>query len=139
MDAKNKTAVAKIPKKKTLAKKKPGLRKFTPAQLEKAIRASNGIISQAARILNCSRELVCIRIKEYPRMLEILEESREAVLDFCEGKVMQHITNDSESMLQYYLNSQGRARGYGKNPEMNVNIAGTIERIIIESVEPKND
>lgn len=132
---------AEKPKRKRyrLAPKVGPPRAFTDEELILAIKTAKGNLAQVAKILNVSRTTICNHVNASQAILDLVEECREELLDFCEGKVIQHIANDSESMLQYYLNSQGRKRGYGKGLDSEISIHGTIERIIIESVKPSDD
>lgn len=41
-------------------------------------------------------------------------EVRETVVDFAESKLMENIGENSSRDIQFFLNAQGKARGYGQ-------------------------
>lgn len=136
--------MSKAAKKATAAKKKmpttPGRpREYTPAQIEKALRSARGNISEAARMLKCGRSTVVLYIERYPELKNVVTEAREAMLDFAESKLRQHIENDSERMLQFFLQTQGRRRGYRTDTNGLYDNGSAVGRIVIEIIDPAQD
>lgn len=93
-------------------------KKFTAAEVIKAIEGSKGIISQAARKLGCTRQTVYNYVENYVTVKEALENEREDLLDFVEGKLLGEINNGNMTAIIFYLKTQGKSRGYVERQEV---------------------
>lgn len=133
------TKTAKATQKSTPSKRRPVVRgpggkpqKFTPEQIAAALRATRGLLSDAAKQLGCSRQTISDYLERYPELKTVIVEAREAMLDFAEAKLYQHIAEGSERLLQFHLQTQGRRRGYRTDAPAVAEGAGAIQRVVIE-------
>lgn len=52
-------------------------------------------------------------------MQHVVQEARDARLDFAEGKLDEKIDNGDTAALIFFLKTQGRSRGYGQDESSN--------------------
>lgn len=56
------------------------------------------------------------------KLAEGLEAAEEAIIDFAESKLVEHINNDDVQALIFFLRTKGKKRGYVEKIETDVNI-----------------
>jgi len=56
------------------------------------------------------------------KLAEGLEAAEEAVIDFAESKLVEHINNNDVQALIFFLRTKGKKRGYVEKTETDVNI-----------------
>lgn len=95
--------------------------KFTIDEVKKALISASGFTSIAAEILNCSQKTINNYVNNYPELNDTLKEIREKTLDFAESKLLKHIKDDNFNALKFFLQTQGKKRGYIERTE-NVNL-----------------
>lgn len=81
-------------------------------ELLDAIKGSYGIISTIAGRLHCDWHTVDDTIKLYPECIQALEDEKECVLDFTEGKAIERIKEGDGTMIRFMLATKGKKRGY---------------------------
>lgn len=95
-------------------KRVPIYRKLTEADdefIEKEIRAFRPMYI-IAKELGCDRRTLSTYIKK--NMPDVIKDMREAMLDVAEAKLLQNINSGNENAIEYFLDKQGRDRGYGE-------------------------
>jgi len=131
--------VITVAKKKVVKKKKKVIKKVTKkkkkveiyeslqndngghtsvAQFVEALRAGGGYLSQAAKTLGITRQAVSQRVKRSARLQELLEDIKETYLDLAESKLIKGVDNGEAWAIKYYLNTQGKKRGYVERHEL---------------------
>lgn len=65
------------------------------------------------------------------KLAEGLEAADEAILDFAESKLVEHIQNDDVQALIFFLRTKGKKRGYVEKTESDVNI-NAFEKLMQE-------
>ena len=65
------------------------------------------------------------------KLAEGLEAADEAILDFAESKLVEHIQNDDVQALMFFLRTKGKKRGYVEKTESDVNI-NAFEKLMQE-------
>lgn len=90
-------------------------------EVAEALRASYGIVTQAARRLGCSRQTVHKKINKYKTVREARDEGRARAVDEGEGRLMK-IVKDSDhkdhfKAVRMLLRTQGKNRGYSERHE----------------------
>lgn len=80
----------------------------------KALEASFGILTDAAKKLRVHRKTLAEWIKDDPELAEARDYARDMLLDLGETKLMQNVRAGKERSVQYLLDTQGRQRGYGQ-------------------------
>ena len=97
--------------------------KVSNKQLEEALLKSCGNISLASKMLSeligqpISRQTVHQRVKKSPRLQEICEQAREAIVDMAESALSDRISEGDTRAIIYALESKGKERGWGKKIE----------------------
>lgn len=125
--------------KKTPKRKKPDgtapncKTQTTIAEVEKAIGKCGGNLSAAARALKITRTAVVHRITAHPHLKELLEECREAQLDFAEAKLEEKIKKGETVPLLFYLKCQGKKRGFVERQEITGKDGGPIAQVEIQA------
>ena len=66
------------------------------------------------------------------KLAEGLEAAEEAIIDFAESKLVQHINNDDVQALIFFLRTKGKKRGYVEKTESDVNI-NQFEKLMQET------
>jgi hypothetical protein len=81
-------------------------------QIAIAIKAKAGNISAVARDLEVSRQAIYNYLDEYPRLKELVADTREELVDIAESAARREIINGNTAMIIYTLKTQGRHRGW---------------------------
>lgn len=68
------------------------------------------------------------------KLAEGLEAAEEAIIDFAESKLVEHINNDDVQALIFFLRTKGKKRGYVEKTESDVNI-NAFEKLMQETDE----
>lgn len=55
---------------------------------------------------------------------QMLEEAEEAMIDFAESKLIEHISNGDVTSLIFFLKTKGKKRGYVEKTESDVSVNG---------------
>src|SRR5689334_6430392 len=85
---------------------------YEPTAITSALQRARGMITMAARLLNCTRQTIYNAIRTYPEVKEALDEAREMQLDTTELKLFGAIDKGEAWAITLYLKTQGRKRGY---------------------------
>lgn len=93
-------------------------RKFTITSFREAIKSSNGIKSEVARKLKCSRQTVDNYLTKYPELQTELVHSREALIDLAESKLVKLVKKDNLTAILFTLETIGKNRGWTKRTEV---------------------
>jgi hypothetical protein len=93
-------------------------RRPTDAQIVEAIRASGAVIATAAKKVGMSRSALFHRIARTPKLIAVVEEVRESVLDLAESSLIRAITQGAPWATCFYLKCQGKNRGYSERSEV---------------------
>jgi hypothetical protein len=106
--------------------------KFKIADVETALVKSAGVLAEAARILakaygSCDRCTVANYIERYPRLLRIVDETTETVIDLAEHKLIAAIKKDTDWAIKFYLETKGKHRGYTKRQEITGSMTARLE------------
>lgn len=87
-------------------------RTYTDELVIEALRKCGGLMTRAARMLHCNYAYLTIRVKNDPKMLEVMRECREAQLDEAEDALRWSTQRRQAWAVQYTLSRVGRSRGY---------------------------
>lgn len=86
--------------------------KYTVKQIIDALRATKGMVSLAARKLECEAQTVRNYIKRHPTIAEAQKEIRESTTDVAELSLFKAIQEGQPWAVALYLKTVGRDRGY---------------------------
>jgi hypothetical protein len=91
--------------------------KYKAATVADALTKARGVVSHAARLLDCDRTTVYAYINRYPTVAQARDDAREDLLDYVENKLLEQITEGNMTAIIFYLKTQGRHRGYVERME----------------------
>lgn len=119
--------------------------KFKAAEVIEAIRRANGVLAQAARILDCHRTTVHDYVNRYATVKEAYENANEVSLDlgesvlsaFMKGNIKGQSTREQLDATKFFLATKGKTRGYTKRTENEV--SGAEGGPIIVDLVPDDD
>lgn len=101
-------------------------RVLTRAQVENALRLSDGLVSFAARSLRVTPRTIRKYLERYPELKEIRDEAREGLVDLAERSLAEQIKAGSAPATTFALKTLGRSRGYEEKPQVDLNVSGDI-------------
>lgn len=84
----------------------------------KAIKDTNGFISQAAKRLGISRVQLYRIVNSHPTVKEALDDAREDMKDFAEAQLFKNIKEGKEASVFFFLKTQAKDRGYVEKIEI---------------------
>lgn len=90
-----------------------------------ALRRSGGIISDAAKLLDMTREHLSSRVNKSEILKRTRDEVRESEKDLAEAIIHDALVARDKDIAKWYLSAQARDRGYGNKQE--VELKGKIE------------
>jgi hypothetical protein len=90
---------------------------ITAEQVIEAIQGSKGFKTVIAKRLGCSYRHVFNLINKYTTAQEALENEKEGMKDWVEGKMYQKMEAGDTSMLIFYAKTQMKDRGYVERQE----------------------
>lgn len=92
--------------------------KYTPEQVIRAIEDTKGLVTLAARRLNCHPNTIRNYAKRYKSVERALIEERERMTDVAELALYNKIQEGEGWAVCFYLKTQGKARGYVERQEI---------------------
>ena len=90
---------------------------YNAQQMIDAIQDAKGILTVAARKLQCSRMTVYRYINKYATVKEAYEEANESNIDFVETKLMEQIGKGNITAIIFFLKTKAKHRGYVERQE----------------------
>ena len=101
--------------------------RFTPEQIETALRASAGIRSAAAMKLGCAPSTITNYIDRHPSLRLVEAEIVNQNLDLAETKLLGAIRDGNLTAVIFYLKTKGKTRGYTERAEVTGPEGGPID------------
>ena len=93
-------------------------RQETAQRIIGAIRESSGLLTLAAKKAGVTYKTVWQYTQDYPEVKEAVEESKERMLDFTEGKLYEKIKEGDNTAIIFFLKTQGKKRGFIERQEV---------------------
>ena len=109
-----------------------GKQRYTAAEVSAALQASKGMVTIAARHLQCDVDTVLNYCKRYPTVEAAKRHARDEVLDEAELRLYAAIRRDEAWAIAFYLKTVGRTRGYGERLDLHVSIQAAAARVAQE-------
>jgi len=103
-----------------------------------AIEKSRGFVTEACRILGCSRQHFYVKLNDMPTVQRALEDVREKRHDFVESKLLKNIEAGDTTAMIFYLKTQCKARGYVERHEVSGPDNSPIQLAIVERIVDAN-
>ena len=93
--------------------------RYTTEQVIRALEATNGLVTLAARQLGCAPNTIRNYANRYPTVAQSLQEQREKFLDTAELALMSAVQKQEGWAVCFMLKTIGRNRGYVERQELN--------------------
>ena len=87
--------------------------RYSQDEVIQALRDTRGLLTLAARQLQCDRSTVDNYCQRYPRVRAALDHARAQQLDVAEGQLFKAIDRGELPAIMFFLRTIGRHRGYG--------------------------
>ena len=112
--------------------------RLTKASVEKALLEHAGILSKAAEALGVSRQAVYNFIEKNPELEDVRAEATEMLIDVAEGHMKTAIAAGDLKTIRWYLERQGKNRGYNTRSELTGADGGPVQMggVEYEVVDP---
>jgi len=104
------------------------LREQRAEKICRALRESKGLLTLAAQKAGVSYWTVWRYSKDFPSVAKAVEESKEGMLDFAEGKLYKAISEDNLTAIIFFLKTKGKQRGYIERSELSGLGGGPIKQ-----------
>ena len=89
-------------------------------QMIEALKQSNGVVTTAIQSVKMHRSTFYNWMKEDEDFKQEVDDIRESALDFVESKMFERIENGSDTMIIFFLKTQGKKRGYIERTQLDV-------------------
>jgi hypothetical protein len=88
-------------------------RKVTTDTIEAALKKAHGMVYVAAKAIACDPKTIKSRMKQVPRLQDLVSDQAEYMNDHAEMKLYEAIERGDPWSIQFVLRTRGRSRGYG--------------------------
>uniref|UniRef100_A0A6M3KAU5 Uncharacterized protein n=1 Tax=viral metagenome TaxID=1070528 RepID=A0A6M3KAU5_9ZZZZ len=105
-------------------------RQDTAQRIITALKETRGLLTMAARKAGVSYTTVKRYATEFPSIKEAVQESKESMVDFAEGKLFEKISKGDTACIIFYLKTQGKGRGYIERQEFTGEGGGPVKHEI---------
>jgi hypothetical protein len=112
--------------------------KFTQETVISALRETRGMVTVAARHLQCSPQTIENYVQRHAVVAEAKRQEREAILDIGELALVKAVEKGEGWAVCFLLKTVGRDRGYVERTEEKREVTGDI-RITIEAIDDRRD
>lgn len=113
--------------------------RYTAAEVIKAINATAGIKTAAAKRLSCDVDTIDNYAKRYPTVAEALQQARAGIVDIAESVLVRRLNAGEWDAAKFVLTTLGKDRGWGNSIDVNVKIEELARKIAAETGEPFED
>jgi len=103
----------------------------------KALAKHNGIIYKAAKEVGCSRQLFWVYGNEDEEFRKEAKEITEIQIDKVEERLLGRIEEGSDKLIEFYMATKGKHRGYKKTQDIEVQEKKKV--IVIKRASDEND
>ncbi len=85
-----------------------------------ALTEANGVVTTAINAVQLHRSTFYKWMKEDEAFKKEVDDIRESALDYVESKMFERIKNGSDTMIIFFLKTQGKKRGYIERSQLDV-------------------
>lgn len=104
-----------------------GPMKVTDEQIERALNATGGLLTYAAKKLGITYQALHIRLKKTPKLQNVYDAIQESHIDLAESGVVKHLKDQDPEMIRFYLQTKGKKRGYTKTVDHSFGNAESLQ------------
>lgn len=102
-----------------------------------ALEDSKGIVTEACRNVNLSRQIHYDWLKDNEEYAQAYKAIEDTAIDFVEGMMFERIEEGSDGLIKFYLATKGKKRGYIERTE--VEHSGKVESALTEMTNEQLD
>lgn len=99
--------------------------KLTIKNFKAALDGSYGVRATIAKKCNVHRSAITRFLQTHPKMLILLEEEQEKIIDIAENRLHSLINDKDVRAIKFFLATKGKSRGYV--PKQEVDLGGEIK------------
>ena len=111
-----------------------GKSKYSVEMMIDAIQKAEGNLSEAARILECSRTTVHNYVNKYVTVKATYDEENEKFIDLAQGQLKRHVKKGSLPAIMFVLKTKGKHYGWVERQEHTGADGGAI--VLVKWDEP---
>ena len=101
--------------------------KLTLKKVKIAAKNTGGVLTMVAKKLGVARITLYKFIKKHPEIRDILEQERQAIIDYAEVSLFSQVQNKEAWATKYVLSTIGKNRGYYEKREIDNKISPGVE------------
>jgi hypothetical protein len=91
---------------------------FTVEEVAGALTRQAGVVTSAAKALNCAPNTIYRYLREYPELKQVRAEAKTATIDLAEAMLITKIKEGHMTAIIFYLKTQAKDRGYVERREL---------------------
>jgi hypothetical protein len=107
-------------------------------KLIKAYRECLGVVKCACEKSQVSRKTFYDNMKD-ENFKKAINEINEEQIDFVETKMLDGINKGNDKLIQFYLRTKGKSRGYGESTDITSNGESITPTINISIINPNKE
>lgn len=104
-----------------------------------AIKESKGLLTLAAVKAGVKYWTIWKYSKDFPDVRQAVDEAKESILDFAEGKLYEQIKGGNIAAIIFFLKTKGKGRGYIERSEVTGAEGTPLLNVNVNSNETKQD
>ena len=104
-----------------------------------AIKDSQGLLTLAAKKAGVTPWTVWDYSRRYPEVRQAVDEAKESIVDFAEGKLFQLIREGNTAAIIFFLKTRAKDRGYIERSEITGADGTPLLEVNVSSNETKED
>lgn len=109
-------------------------------RLLKAFIECRGIVGCASKKVGVSRQSFNYWMRNDEDFARQVEEIQEEQIDFVENQLLKGVEKGNDKLIQFYLRTKGKKRGYGESQDITTKGEAISQPIInISVVNPRTD
>jgi predicted house-cleaning noncanonical NTP pyrophosphatase (MazG superfamily) len=115
--------------------------KDTKNKLIKAFKECMGIIKCACEKVGTTRQNFNTHYRKDEEFKKAIDDILEEQIDYVESKMLNGIEKGNDKLIQFYLRTRGKHRGWGESTDITSNgeTINTTPIINIQVINPKQD
>ena len=114
-------------------------REQTALRIIGAIQTSNGLLTTAAKKAGLNYSTVWRYTQDFPLVKQAVVEAKERMLDLAESKLYKKIKEGDNTMIIFFLKTQGKGRGFIERSEITGAEGVPLMNVNVNSDETKQD
>lgn len=115
-------------------------REQTARRIILALGEAKGLLTLAARKAGVSYKTIWRYTQDFPSVKQAVEEAKESITDFAEGKLFEKISKGDTACIIFYLKTKGKIRGYIERQEVTGADGGPqVYKLIVASEKGKRN